>query len=141
MATDHTVQIIVVLILAFSIFYFVRKSWSSQSSAFKKEGLTTMTPPVLPNQASGANNFATQLKQQVGLQLDAFNITKYRKDYEDIILNMESYVHGLILQKLLSIDTETMKPEEVATALEQATKLNASISTLESALKFVDGTH
>jgi len=76
----------------------------------------------------GANIKARTIKSQ-----DELLISKYRKDYETVILNLDDFVNNLMLKTTLEIDTD--KPYE---GLKKLSELNQSKNALNSVMKFVD---
>jgi hypothetical protein len=86
-----------------------------------------------------AGNAATrgaELKAAVILSQDKLLISKYRSDYENVILNADDLVNTLMLETVLNIDKD-----EPVKSLEKLTKLNQSKIALNSVMKFVDGSH
>jgi hypothetical protein len=98
----------------------------------KKEGSTT--PGSSSNGVAGnASTYLIKLKDINMKASDILNITKYRKDYEDIILTMDDTLSYTILQTILKIDAS--QPEK---GMMQLAQLNEVRSSLNNALKFVD---
>ena len=85
--------------------------------------------------AGNSQTYLTTLKDLNMKMKDTLNInnSEYRKNYEDIILNMDDLVHNVMLKTTLSVDKN--KPEETIIKLSQ---LNQARSALNNVLKFVD---
>jgi hypothetical protein len=64
---------------------------------------------------------------------DTFLISKYRSDYESIILNLDDLIDNLMLKTALTIDPE--KPEGTVVKLSQ---LNLAKAALNNTMKFID---
>lgn len=102
-----------------------------------KEGMTDasgnmMTPPsngVAGNAASyGATIKATNIKLQ-----DTFFISKYRTDYESVILNMDDLLNSLMLQTTLSVDVNN--PQQTIKSLAEMNQAKLALNTV---MKYID---
>ena len=104
-----------------------------------KEGLettTTTTSTTTSNGvAGGAAAYGANIKAQVIKLQDTTLISKYRADYENVVINMDDLVNNLMLQITLNIDHS--KPE---VGLEKLAKLNQAKAALNSVMKFIDKT-
>ena len=60
-------------------------------------------------------------------------ISKYRADYENVVINMDDLVNNLMLQITLNIDQS--KPEA---SLGKLAQLNQAKAALNSVMKFID---
>ena len=105
-----------------------------------KEGMTTSssattstTTSTTSGIAGGAENYAANIKSSTIKNQDTLLITKYRKDYENAILNMDDLINTLMLQTTLSVDTSNPMP-----SLEKLNSLNSARTALNSVMKFVD---
>jgi hypothetical protein len=92
----------------------------------------TVTPPpngVAGNAASyGATIKAANIKAQ-----DTFLISKYRTDYETVILNLDELVDNAMLKVSLSVDATN--PGE---GLKKLSELNQAKLALNNVMKFID---
>jgi hypothetical protein len=62
-----------------------------------------------------------------------FLISKYRSQYETVILDLDDYINNLMLKISLSIDKN--KPEESITKL---VEMNQAKTALNNIMKFID---
>jgi hypothetical protein len=85
--------------------------------------------------AGNSKSFGAKIKDVVIKAQDKLLVSKYRADYENVILNADELIDTLMLQNLLSIDTD--KPY---VALEKLSTLNQSKLALNNILKYVDKT-
>jgi len=83
--------------------------------------------------AGGAAAYAANIKAQAIKIQDSILISKYRADYENVIINMDDLINNIMVQTTLSIDQT--KPE---VGLEKLTKLYQAKTALNSVMKFVD---
>ena len=112
--------------------YLVYKYSQSYQEGLEGRNDATTTDGIAGNAAArGAG-----LKAAVILSQDKLLISKYRADYENIILNADDLVNNLMLETVLNIDKD-----EPVKALEKLTKLSQSKIALNSVMKFVDSSH
>ena len=143
--SDEFFKIIGIIIIGGFIIYITSKSFNLQMKLM--EGFVTGTTTAITgatttttnssSSAGSAAGFAATIKSNVIQMQDSLLISKYRKDYENVILNMDDYVNYLMLQTLLKINTTN----ESSTNLDLFNSLNSLNSTktsLNSLMKFVD---
>ena len=104
-----------------------------------KEGMTVTdasgnsTSTSANGAAGNSTNYAASIKN-ASIQLqDALLISKYRSNYETVILNMDDLVNNLMLSTALSMDTKN--PIQTLQALNE---LNNSKTALNNIMKFID---
>ena len=107
-----------------------------------KEGLqnnkssdSTSTSSTTNGVAGGAAAYAANIKEQAIKLQDTALISKYRADYENVVINMDDLVNNLMLQITLNIDQS--KPEA---SLAKLAQLNMAKAALNSVMKFIDKT-
>lgn len=97
-------------------------SGNSSSSSISNNG-------IAGNAATyGATIKAASIKSQ-----DTFLITKYRSNYETIILNLDDLINNLMLKTTLTID-----PDNPGASLEKLGQMQQAKTALNSVMKFVD---
>ena len=69
----------------------------------------------------GAKNYASGIKAKTVQLQDTILISKYRSDYENIIINLEDYFSMLMLQQILSMNPS----DSVKTNMERIAEGNA----------------
>jgi hypothetical protein len=96
----------------------------------------------LENQSSSADvasiagksaSYAEDIKDLVTKKQDVLLIGKYRRDYENAIINASDLVDTLMLEEVMSIDTN--KPYK---SLEKLNILKNSKQSLDDTMKFLD---
>lgn len=129
MTKEDSINIFVVLVIFglcfYFLFYIVNRG--------RKEGMENATKSGVSGDAS---NYAIGLKQNVTKTQDTLLVKKYRKDYENVIMDMEDYVNNMMLQTVLSVDYTNE-----ASAMEKLKTLNTlqeSKQSLNAVMKFVD---
>ena len=85
--------------------------------------------------AGNAAAYGATIKSQSVKFQDSFLISKYRTDYETVVINMDDLVNNLMLQTTLSIDTSS--PQD---ALNKLVVLNNAKAALNTVMKFIDKT-
>jgi hypothetical protein len=83
--------------------------------------------------AGNAASYGASLKAETIKQQDKYLISKYRSDYETVILNLDDLVNNLMLGVSLSVNTS--KPQE---ALSKLAELNQTKAALNNVMKFID---
>lgn len=83
--------------------------------------------------AGGAAAYAASIKEHVLKLEDQLLISKYRTDYETVVLNLDELVSNLMLQTALNIDTK--KPAESLVKIQQ---LGQTKIALNGIMKFID---
>jgi hypothetical protein len=113
----------------------------SYPNTWTKGGLTEgMTDSSSKNEksdvdgiAGNADTYAATIKSETIKMQDMLLISKYRTQYETVILNLDDYVNNLMLKLTLNVDQK--KPQ---TTLFQLAELNNVKGALNNVLKFVD---
>jgi hypothetical protein len=101
-----------------------------------KEGMTNSTSDISSSSngiAGNAAGYGATIKAETVKMQDEFLISKYRKDYENIILNLDDYINFLMLKTSLSIDKSN--PEQ---AISKLSEMNQAKLALNNVMKFVD---
>lgn len=83
--------------------------------------------------AGNAASYGASLKAETIKQQDKYLISKYRSDYETVILNLDDLVNNLMLGASLSVNPS--KPQET---LSKLAELNQAKTALNNVMKFID---
>lgn len=131
---DNDMLKIIGLFVVVGCIVYLASNWPNKNNSNVKpynsiEGFT-------PGEAGAAASYSTSIKSTGTHLLDTLLISKYRSDYENVILNMDDYVHALMLDTLLNIDSTNK--ENVISGLTTINTLNASKDALNNIMKFVD---
>ena len=97
MKQDEFFKIIGIIIVSFFIIYMVVKMFQLQGNVI--EGLTN--PDT--EEAGTASTYAANIKSQIVKLQDKLLISKYRKDYEAAIINLDDYIGYLMIQQVLNM--------------------------------------
>jgi len=110
------------------------------------EGLTNIADPVSPDAnavpASGigatATSYAAAIKAETVKLQDEILVSKYRQDYENVIINMDDLVGMLMIQQLLSVKLSG-STDDVLKSLENLNTLKSSKDSLNKTMAYLDG--
>ena len=94
---------------------------------------TSETSSTTSGVAGGAASYAANIKALAIKLQDTTLISKYRTDYENVVINMDDLVNNLMLQITLNIDQS--KPEA---SLAKLAQLNQAKAALNNVMKFID---
>jgi len=97
MKQDEFFKIIGIIIVSFFIIYMVVKMFQLQGNVI--EGLTN--PDT--EETGSASTYAANIKSQIVQLQDKLLISKYRKDYEAAIINLDDYIGYLMIQQVLNM--------------------------------------
>lgn len=133
----NLVLFFVILLGVYFVFRYFKFSDINSSNIYK-EGLENNESgeSAGPNGIAGNGaTYLTQLKQKTTLMQDKFNLnnSEYRKNTEDIILEMDKLLGYVTLGAILTTNKD--KPEATIGKLSQLAQARAA---LNNALKFVD---
>jgi len=95
---------------------------------------------TINNTSRGINSttFHEKLKEHhLNLKSD-LNIPKHRNDYENILIEMNDYVDGLMLSELLNIDPNNINNSKLINTIQNITKMNQSKESLNKMMKYLD---
>ncbi len=87
-------------------------------------------------EAGSAATYAAEIKANVVKLQDELLISKYRKDYEAAIINLDDYVGYLMLQQMLNMKTNDAK--STTEMLNNLNILKTSKDSLNAAMTFLD---
>lgn len=92
------------------------------------------------NTSRGINSttFHEKLKEHhLNLKSD-LNIPKHRNDYENILIEMNDYVDGLMLSEVLNVDPNNITNSKLMNTVQNITKMNQSKESLNKIMKYLD---
>lgn len=151
MASDDGLKIAMTLVVAVFCVYLVIKLFSFQTRVL--EGMTNATPASesskpsssstlgggLTGEAGTAESYAAALQAQIVKLQDELLISKYRKQYENILLAMDDYIGLMTLKSVLNTDIKGGGSGEMEKAVTKWVALTQAREALNLAVKVVDG--
>ena len=126
MNQDDFFKIIGIIIVCFFIIYMVVKMFQLQSNVI--EGLTN------PDTTA---NYSANIKSKVIKLQDELLITKYRKDYESAIINLDDYIGYLMIQQVLNMKLDDDIKSNIA-SINALNILKQSKESLNATMTFLD---
>lgn len=118
------------------VIYLLFSSFNYTHNPMLIEGMTDAsgnTISVSNGIAGNSASYGAAIKSATIKMQDTFLISKYRSDYETVILNLDDLLNNLMLQTTLSINPE--KPND---AIDKLAKMQQAKVALNSVMKFVD---
>ena len=123
--------------------YLIFRNLNTNNSSYV-EGMTDSTtdasgnpapPPgsITNGVAGNAAGYAAQLKSAVIKSQDELLISKYRSDYENVVLNLDDYLNNMMLQTALTVNQNNPQISIAKLAQMQQAKV-----ALNSTMKFID---
>jgi hypothetical protein len=102
-----------------------------------REGMTDASGNTIDASGNGiagnASAYGAMIKAASIKSQDTFLISKYRSDYETVILNLDDLLNNMMLKTTLTIDVNS--PQK---AIEQLSQMQQAKTALNSVMKFVD---
>ena len=123
--------------LVYSTFFFKKREGlenattstsSSSSSSSSANGI-----------AGNASTYTASIKQKTVNLNDTLLISKYRKDYETQILNIDDFVNSMMLKTVASIDIDAANtPSKMIESMKLLNELSAAKESLNKVMKFLE---
>ena len=132
-----TLFVLFVSYIVYSTFFFKKREGlenattstsSSSSSSSSANGI-----------AGNASTYTASIKQKTVNLNDTLLISKYRKDYETQILNIDDFVNSMMLKTVASIDIGSANtPSKMIENMKLLNELSAAKESLNKVMKFVE---
>lgn len=137
MHQEEFFKIIGIIIVSFFIIYVVVKMFHLQTTIV--EGLTNNASEETKSsgEAGTASSYASAIKAQVVKLQDELLVSKYRKEYESVIINLDDYIGYLMIKQTLNMNVNG----DTKTNLEAINALNSlklSKDSLNTTMSFLD---
>jgi len=129
---ENFFKTLIVIAIIVVLFYLI---FGSMKKANVFEGLENISSPEITGEAGNASNYATSIKAEVIKLQDSLLISKYRKDYELTIINLEDLINFSMLKVVLNLTTDPIKDIK---SIEALNILNSAKASLNGVMKFVD---
>ena len=130
-------KIIGVLIIISFIIYVLMKTLRLHKDVV--EGLTPApTTTSSTGVATNASGYANAITLAAVQMQDTLLITKYRADYENVLIAMDGYISTVMLNTVLTIDTANPGSAANIALFNTINTLNSAKTSLSSVMSFVD---
>jgi hypothetical protein len=141
MKQDEFFKIIGILLVSFFIIYMVVKMFKLQATVL--EGLTNGSDSSDSSlsssngEAGTAASYAATIKAQTVKLQDELLISKYRKDYETVIINLDDYIGYLMIKQVLNMKvSDNLQANMVS--INNLNSLKAAKDSLNTTMTFLD---
>jgi hypothetical protein len=141
MKQDEFFKIIGIIIVCFFIIYMALKMFQLQTKVI--EGLTnpdgTISSSTTPSsgEAGTSASYAAAIKAQVVKLQDELLISKYRKDYETSIINLDDYLGFMMIKQTLNMKLDGDKKSNME-AINNLNILKNAKDSLNATMTFLD---
>jgi len=133
----YIINLTVFVLICFVSYLLFRSINTNYIEGMTSDNLTnSITSTISSGVAGNAQSYAANIKSLTVKNQDTLLISKYRNDYENVILNLDDYVNTLMLQTALNID-----PVKSSESLDKLKALNETKSALNNVMKYIDKTH
>jgi len=139
---EDILKLIGFLVVAMFVIHYFISCVHVQTSVIEgltnPDTITTTSTSTISDSSNGiagnAAGYAETIKAKTVQLQDELLISKYRKEYEAAIINMDDYINMLMLKQVLSLSSN-VSPNSVFQSLNI---LKNSKDTLNSTMKFLD---
>ena len=135
-----TVIIFAICFLLFIIFSTINLKKEGFDQKFNQKSSNDKTNPSTNNSnstsngiAGGAESYAANIQSQVIKLQDTILLSKYRSNYENVVIALDDLVDHLMLNTTL-----TMNPTNPQESLRELVDLNNAKTALNHVMKFID---
>ena len=139
---DDLLKIGAILIVGIFIIYLMMNTFHLREGLENaQDSTTTTTTTAVTNdfygEAGSAADYAAAIKAKTVQLQDSLLISKYRSDYENVIINMDDYLSMLMLKIALDVDASADIKTNAETLALMNTLSNAKKS-LNETMAFID---
>jgi hypothetical protein len=134
---NDILKVIGIIVVSLVIINFAIKMFRLQTSIV--EGLTNPDTGAVPASGVGATStsYAAGIKALVVQLQDELLVSKYRKDYETAIINLDDYIGYLMIKQSLNIKPDTDIKANME-ALNSLNSLKQAKESLNATMTFLD---
>ena len=133
----YIINLTVFVLICFVSYLLFRSINTNYIEGMTSDSLTnSITSTTSSGVAGNAQSYAANIKSLTVKNQDTLLISKYRNDYENVILNLDDYVNTLMLQTALNID-----PVKSSESLDKLRALNETKFALNNVMKYIDKSH
>ena len=140
MSSDSSFQYIglfvFLLIIAFVFYTIFNKQLEGMTN--NDSNSNSNSPNKITSHGSNAEKFSERIKSSHHTMKDKLNISNYRTDYENLIIELNDYVDGMMLNELLTIDPTNAEPTSIMKKLENINKMTNGKQNLNRVMKYLD---
>ena len=125
------------LFIAFILMYAIVTLFTNKN--IKVEGLTNMTKDVMSNGEAGSSaSYSDNIKAHVIKLQDELLVSKYRKDYENTIINMDDLIGTMMIKKIQNMPIGGSDSNSFISSLNDLNALRLANESLNVSMKYLD---
>lgn len=133
------VKTMAILIVAFMTVYVIITLFQPNNNINMIEGLTNEGGTTSRNgEAGSAASYSDGIKAQVVKIQDELLVSKYRKDYENTIINMDDLVGTMMIKQIQNMTIGGSDPKALISSLNNLNTLKSAKESLNVAMKHLD---
>ena len=126
------------IIICFVVYYLFRNfNYNLREGMTDASGNTITASDVNAASSNGiagnASAYGATLKSETIKMQDMFLVSKYRTDYETVVLNLDDLINNLMLKTALTIDKTN--PDK---SISKLAEMNQAKAALNNVMKFID---
>ena len=134
---EDLLKIGAILIVSIFIIYLMMNTFHLREGLENAEDTTASVAVGANGEAGSAANYAAAIKAKTVKLQDSLLISKYRSDYENVIINMDDYLSMLMLKVALNMDASAdIKTNAETLALMNT--LSTAKKSLNETMAFID---
>ena len=129
-----------ITIFTFLFFLIILSFFFFKTFRYQIEGMTNNDNKDKVNTGHGTNSskLTDQIKLEHNNMKDKLNIKQYRNNYENVVIDMNDYLDGLMLNELLSLNHNSLDPNNILNAVENINKMSSGKQNLNKIMKYLD---
>lgn len=127
-----------ITIFTFLFFLIILSFFFFTTFRYQIEGMTNNKDKVNTGHGTNSSKLIDQLKVEHNNIKDKLNIKQHRNNYENVIIDMNDYLDGLMLNELLSLNHNSLDPNNILNAVENINKMSSGKQNLNKIMKYLD---
>jgi hypothetical protein len=127
-----------ITIFTFLFFLIILSFFFFKTFRYQIEGMTNNKDKVNTGHGTNSSKLTDQLKVEHNNMKDKLNIKQYRNNYENVIIDMNDYLDGLMLNELFSLNHNSLDPNNILNAVENINKMSSGKQNLNKIMKYLD---
>ena len=125
------------IILSFFFFRTYRSQIEGMTNNDNKERVN-IGQKVNTGHGINSSKLTEQLKIEHNNLKDKLNIKEYRNNYENVVIDMNDYLDGLMLNELLSLNHASIDPNNILNTVNNINKMSSGKQNLNKIMKYLD---
>jgi hypothetical protein len=127
-----------ITIFTFLFFLIILSFFFFTTFRYQIEGMTNNKDKVNTGHGTNSSKLIEQLKVEHNNIKDKLNIKQHRNNYENVIIDMNDYLDGLMLNELLSLNHNSLDHNNILNAVENINKMSSGKQNLNKIMKYLD---